>query len=278
MALERLKTFVFIFVKSLTKPEYYKEVLKTSPRFSVKYYFALMLILTLFSSAVIGLRSTPKAQRYATVLLNELSEVYPGNLEFTIKNGQFDINRPEPYFIPLPPSAVSSAPEGVVNLIVFDSEGTIGDLKTYKTLILVNRVNMLIQTPAKTDIYPLQMFPDNVITKSTVNDFVSQLHILVRYLGVFIFLFVATFMLFYNFIIRSLYLVIAAASLQLISRVQGRNLTFAQLYQISLHTATWPIVIEMFVVALIGALLPSFWFFMLILVLGNVVLLSLERA
>ncbi len=276
MALNRPRTFVSIFSKSLTSLTYYKKILNAPPSFSVKYYFILMFLSTLITSAVLTTHLTPQVRTKTQILINDLGEIYPPNLEIKIQNGQLLLNQPQPYVLPLPASIQQSVQPEIKNLAVFDTDGTINDLKLYQTLLLINSVNVLVQMPTDIDVYPLAQLPDTVINYDSVKKQVTQLNIMIHYIGALIFGLTMLILLFYNFVVRSLYLVLTAFSLYLIAKMRGFDVTFNQLYQIGLHTATFPVVVDLICVIILGTLLPSFWFFMTSLVLGNIVVHGIE--
>ena len=88
--------------KSVVSPKYYGEILKTPFEFSLKYYAVLVLIAAVITSVGTYFIEAPKIKDTFQNALTEAEKVYPEDLIFTIKAGEWEINKPEPLVIPFP--------------------------------------------------------------------------------------------------------------------------------------------------------------------------------
>ena len=129
-------------MNSLTKPFWYKEMLKTRIAFSVKFYFVLVFIMALGSTTIAAFDVIPQTKRGTSSLLGITEGIYPSDLVFELKSGVWNINLQEPFTLPFKQWNVGGTPK---NFIVFNHSGTIDDLDIFDTLILINETNVLVK-------------------------------------------------------------------------------------------------------------------------------------
>jgi hypothetical protein len=269
--MKKLKAAAYVLGKSLTSPQYYKDLLAVDFKFSLKYFVILAVIASL---ATLPRTVEPLINDFtnqANSFFQEILDYYPENLVVTISDEKLSINEPEPYFIPLPEALEDTNEvdsETVENLLVIDSKGTIDDLKTHSTLILVNEKNILVKESNKIEVFPLEGIPNTEITKPMVGELIDRVKPIVEVLPyIFIVLaFVAS--LFYYFGIRAIYLVFVATIFLVIGSIKKLNIPFKKYYQIGIHAMTMPLLIEILADLFQFPINIPFWFLAVNLLMG----------
>ena len=272
--MKKIKSAFYVFSKSLTSTAYYKDLLNVELKFSIKYLFFLAIL----AATVLSINGTPAMTRYfselAGGLTNTVTEAYPEELVVTIEDGQLSMNREEPYVLPMPESE-EPQPE---NLLVIDPEGTVADLETYDTAVLINSANILSVMEGGIKVYPLSDVPNTEITRTTVMEKVDQINNLVGKLFYIFFPIIFLVSLVYYFGVKLAYLLFVAAVLFVLGKARKMSLSFSKYYQISIHAMTLPLVIDMvFAVAGYPLTIP-FWFFGLNLLIATAALLRIDVA
>ncbi len=154
--MKKIKAFIYTFYKSLTSLEYYKDLLKVTLGFSIKYLLTLAVIGTVFATLALSTSVIPAVKSWTKTFVFEFKNVYPKDLEITITDNKWSLNKPEPYAIPTPTSLAKTMEEGPdqttneedkvafpKNLIIFDKKGTIDQFEKGDTLVLVNENNFI---------------------------------------------------------------------------------------------------------------------------------------
>lgn len=137
--MKKLTTFWYSFQKSLLDLSYYKDIVKTSYWFSFKYLFFLLTILTIARSFQLGLEYGKVRNRipeYIQIAKQELTALYPSELELRISNGKLYTNVEEPYVLDFP--ARFGDMDGK-HLLVIDTLASPAAYKEYNTLVLATR-------------------------------------------------------------------------------------------------------------------------------------------
>jgi hypothetical protein len=285
--LQRAKAFFYIYTRSLTSPAYYKEILKTKLSLSFKFYTGLIAIISVITAISATAWAMPQINKGIGDAISKVKQAYPADLVISIKGGQWAINRPEPFVVPFefnttPPAAETpNTPAPPKNLVVLYHNGTLDDLKTYDTLMLVNSTNLILRDTNKTSVYPLKEFPDTVINQQAVFQLIDSVMQVTKFIPYILFLASLFGLAVYFGIYRVIYLFIVGGLIWLASRIttDGLKLKFSQAYQISLHTMVLPITISfLFDIARYNPLngIP-FWFTAVNVVFALIVLAYLQR-
>ena len=260
--------------KSVVSPKYYGEILKTPFEFSLKYYAVLVLIAAVITSVGTYFIEAPKIRSTFQNALSEAEKVYPDDLVFTIEAGEWEINQPQPLIIPFPGTYTNEDKAKLPsNLVVFDKNGTVGDLEKYSTAILVNEKNLLIKKAGEPGVYPLKDLPDATLDKGKVVGAIGDVRkvsgwILPPILIIPVF---AGLMVYYS-IFRGAYLIIVGGLLFILGRALKDGVSYKSAFRIALHTMTLPVLIDT-VFSLINLQLPlTYWFLAVNLVMGVFVL------
>ncbi len=284
--MRKIKAFLYIIFKSLTSVKYYQDLLKTNMSFSMKYFFILTFLASLFVVGVTLIPEIGKMEAKLNEMLDEVKKIYPDDLIITSKEGKLSINKPEPYIVPIPefPETLSDGEATYTsevtypkNLVVFDSNGTIDDLKNYDTWVLVNSANILVQQENKIEAYPLNDVPDGEFNKSHVDEIAVLFQRLIKFMPYFVIFAALIGIMFYYMIMRLVYLLFVGFLLWLAAKVRGIELKYSHFLKIAIHTFTLPLLIELTVNALGVPIYVPFWFFLLNLIFGIIIVASLPK-
>src|SRR5690349_6861402 len=136
----KLKAFAHIYWKSISSPKYYKEMLKTNLKFSLKYFVTLGVFAALITTIGASIVAVPTVKKGISDIATSVKNSYPQDLILTSNNNAWTVNKPEPYSVPFPVTE-SNSKDTPKNLIVLYHNGTVDDIKALDTLILVNEKN-----------------------------------------------------------------------------------------------------------------------------------------
>lgn len=277
--MKKIKAFFYVAYKSVVSPKYYNEILKTHFEFSLKYYAVLVLIAAVVTSVGTYFIEAPKIRDTFQNALSEAERVYPENLVFTIKAGEWEINQPQPLVIPFPGNYGAEDKEKLpANLVVFDKNGTVGDLEKYNTALLVNEKNLLIKKAGEPGVYPLKDIPDTILDKGKVTGTITDVRevsgwILPLFLIVPVF---AGLMVYYS-IFRGAYLLVIGGLLFIAGRALGAGVPYKNAFRIGLHAMTLPVLIDT-VLSVVNLPMPiTYWFLAVNLVMGVFVLREIGK-
>lgn len=254
--MKKIKAFFYILTKSATSPAYYRDVVTTSLGFSIKYFLMLALVISLISGIISLVITLPKINQTFGNITEDVKNLYPRDLVVKVQDGQMSINQPEPYFIKFPGSEEFNSDlvktdetekaEMPENLLVFDAAGTLDSLDTYKTLILINKTNILTKNPnsEKIEAYPLKDLPNGEFSKDTFAKLMDKLQVFVRLIPYLYFAIISVFLFLYNFVYRFLYALIVGVMLWILGAMLNTQLTYTKNLKIALHALTLPMIIE----------------------------------
>lgn len=240
----------------------------------------LTVLVSIGISSVTTIITFPKIQKGANAFINTASGYYPDDLVITSKGGQISINKPEPYIVPFPKGSLKPAPQTQkepVNLIVFDSNGTLDDLEKYKTLILVNKSNLIIKSQDKIEVRSFKDYPDGKLTKQEIVKTIDAIKPFISFIPAFMFIAILFGTLLYYSGIKFVLLLPVAFGLMLAGNIKKLQMPFSKYLQITLHTFTLPLIIELIsTVAKFPIQLPL-WFFIVNLLFGIIVISRLPE-
>lgn len=245
---------------SIYSPEYYETIYHRPFGLSMRYFWKLVLLLSLAASALVSLIFVPHVYRFVTTLFDEAAAAYPAKLEFSVKAGEASSNVAEPFFIEYPPrlkSALTAAdmqlPERFITVATRDQASL--DLATrYNTLILIGG-DGVVNTQAE----PGQTYlaygttSDFTLTKAQVvawhDVYRPYFKLIPPLLALFIFAFFVVVLG-----LNLLYLLVAAPFIMLVGRHFKLSLTYWQAYQYGLHAITAAILIDIILLVVPGGL------------------------
>jgi len=282
--MKKLKTFWYVLKNSITSPKYYKDVLKTDLKFSIKYFLMLSVFASIIYSLYASIKTVPQTISTVKIMTSQIREKFPDELVINFKDGSWEANEPEPIIIPMP--SVSSEEDAHLpdNLIVFDKNGTIDSLGSYNTYVLVNEENILYRSygyetdPKKVSTQPLKNIPNVTLDKSTINSRLETADKFVKAAPYVMPIFICLYAFIFNYIGGALfYALLIALILQLIAFFAKRKIGYQKACQISIHAMTAPIILQ-----LIASFFPQIsmytvvWFIILSIALAIYFMFKME--
>ena len=284
--MKKLQTFKYIFWKSLTKPEYYEDVVTAKFSFSLKYLYALLF----FSYLLLGMKtavsvtvSIPKIPNFIEDAKKVLSNIYPEELVLTIQDKKISTNVVEPYFIAIPREM--GIPKGEARyLLAIDTSAVITDFEKYQSFFLLSKEFVAMKdNNSGYKVQPLDEIlkdvPDGTkIKKTDFNYLMEKIYPYFNYLYPFAYIAVALlltlwplFMAGFNLLGKLIMLAVYSLPLIILAKLLKRSLTYKNVYRMSMHGLTVSVLISTFL-ALINFNLPyisllAFLLWMIIVVL-----------
>lgn len=277
----KLKSALYVFVKSFTSPKYYNDIVQTKFSFSMKYFSVLAFISSLIAfSGLIEPIVNDLGKSLKSVEKTIVSS-FPEDLVVTVKDGEVSINQPEPYVFKTPDEDFkASLAEGEKvprNFLVFDSEGTLGDLEKYDTIFLVNKTNILARSSNKIEVYPLSEFPDGTFDAEDIKGLIEEVRPIINALPYIILAFAFLGTLVYYFGFRMIFLLVVGLVLFAVGNLRGLRMKYSKYYQVAIHALTLPLLIEVVAGVFEYPINIPFWFLTLTVLIGVVGLFNVDK-
>lgn len=275
--MRKLRVFFTSFKRSLTDISYYRDVVGAKFTFSLKYLYFLMFLLALIKgiSIVPGMIAViAKMPEIKTTVVKVTDKLYPDELVVTIEDGKLSTNVEEPYYIKFP-QEIDTNIDGesfdsseFAGLVVIDTAGDVGDYESYDSLILVTENAIVYPDDDTSDVGGYRVLPlrniqsDMVIDRVFYDELVGKIMPYFDYAPAVFTGIILLSVLVLPFLLASfytsgrlLYLLIPSLLLLLFAKLTKRELRYADVYQVSMHTLTAPVILA-FVIELFGIRLP----------------------
>lgn len=230
---------------SIYSPIFYqKDLLNLNPSYSFKYFFALVSIVSVILTIILAIDFIPKTILFFDSLAVNILDYYPQELEIRIKNGEAETNVLTPYFLSFPSKLSQKPGEKFENLLVIDlvNNFTIEKFKEYKTVILLTKKNIVYYKDDQIVIEDLRQFPNFIINKEIVDNFVGKIDLIKKILIPFV-IFAIFFVLLLVYTFKLAYLLIGAFLIMLVLKILKYNFSYKKCYQVGLHAMTLPILL-----------------------------------
>ncbi len=265
--MNKLKTFYNSFIKSISSPAYYKDIVKAPITFSLKYLFFLSYIfifIFIATSVTYFVTLLPKLPEFVTIAKSRLNTFYPTDLVITITDGIVTTNQEEPVFLHIP----EVTDEDIKYIVTIDTKAQIEDYYDYDTFFLVTDDSVVYpesndRSYSVTSIKELQKeIGIKQIDRNTYEQFLAMAYpfldsipktapfVLVGVLLIVPFI-AAVFEFMRNIIVVALLSVITFVFALLLKI----NLPFLKIFQMGLHAVTIPLII-MVILFFTGAAIP----------------------
>ena len=258
---------------SISNPDYYRSLVDESFGKSLKYYSALVLIVSIMVTIVGSILVVPVLNRLAFDLKETVLSSYPDDLQVSVEKGTVKTNVKEPYAISIP-NQYKDTVLGKKNLVVFDttSSGDSKDLAEYQTFVLVGKDQVTYEEgPAIGSNVVTKVLDKDfnlVLDKLSITKFFDTIEPLYKYVTPLIVL--GIFMMVVLVMLGAmLYLLFIALLVWLIALLNKWKISYLKAYQLSLHFATIG-----FIVAWAGILIFPAWI-LVVLLISTIILLSL---
>jgi len=242
--MKKLKTFFYSFKNSILSTEYYKDIIKANVNFSIKYFVILSFFASVITVAYMSVTLVPKIMSEIKFFYQEAENIYPDDLTIEFKDGSWTANKEEPIFIKSPNlPAETDIPS---NLVVFDKNGTIDKMGEYDTLAIVNSENILYGQDAELiSSQSLKNIPNGTLNKEAVKSKIASLGKFLNFLPWILPIFLLIPMFLFGFLGGSLFnILLAGIALYIALLLNKRRIDFKSAFQISVHSATVPVLIR----------------------------------
>lgn len=242
-----MKQIIDNIQKSIYGPQFYVEILRLPMRSSIKYFFALVLLLSVFFTIVTSIPLVSQANRLAHEFPTKFFAYFPDDFELTITNGAASSNVGEPYFFPVPLEFKSDAEkEGIENVIVIDTKNafSIDQFNAYKSAVWVGASQVAYHDKrGSVRIEPFDKELNFVLNESKLRNAEAKISPYYGFLGPIIV--IAIFVgLWIALSINLIYLFFGAVLILLLGKFMKLNVTYWKSYQIGLHAITLALLID----------------------------------
>lgn len=254
--MKKLKTFWYVFKRSLTEPEYYADVLKSSFSFSLKYLFFLLFLILLIKGIFFSVALStlfPQLPQIQKQTKTTLKEFYPDELVLTINNGTLRTNVDEPYTIPFPKSLNVKD----MSFAVIDTKATVEDFTNSKTLLFVTKNAIAYPDSNSSSGFRVQPLSDMkgyaVINRQTYDKILTVILPYVNYapnllIGIIVFMLVpfplVGGILYFSWILVLLFFLTALS--YIMARLIKKPTSYITLYHLGIHGITFSILFDFF--------------------------------
>jgi hypothetical protein len=245
--MNKLKQFSRVFTKSISSISYYKDIAKASLGFSLKYLYFLLLIIAFLQGIISAAKLSyliPKIPQFVQDAKGQVINFYPRDLIFTVKDQKISSNVKEPYTIK--------------NFVVIDTKITAADVANYKDKVILGDSFVAIpdsqsggnKTISLTDY--LKNIPSGTqFTQKSYLDLANKLLPYLNYLPAIAYCLIIITLLVLPFILagltllgRMFILVFSTLGLLILAKIMKRDLSYRQIYHLSLHALTIPVVLS----------------------------------
>ncbi len=252
--MNKITLFKRTFIKSLTEPSYYQDVLRSRIRFGVKYIFFLLYLIVLLKALWFAgtlIPHIPKIPAYIQTAKQTAYDFFPKELTLTFNNGTLRTNVDEPYIISFPKQLNVND----YHFAVIDTKSGIENITQYKTLLFINKDSFAYYDKDQlgSSSYKVQSFADqkgySVINYDVYERMVKQIIpffdyapymvamiilisiiILPLIIAIFLCVSISVGILFYNTFIF------------IMLKILKVNYSYRQLFHLGLHAVTFPLI------------------------------------
>ncbi len=243
--MQKFKTFLYVFRKSLVDFHYYEELRHTSFAFSLQYLATLVYISTAFSVIAGLLLLTmvfhPRLSS-VDVLYDQIRDTYPHNLALTLENGTLRSSTNSAVVIGKPFTMPNAGKErSFQGLVTIDPGATVEEYANYKTLFVASGKGILVNNDIIAYPKSLEQRIDKQFIVSKREGFLQAIEDLKNYLPFLLFIIVPPIILLLGLLELVAYLLLLVF-FSFVSWVSAliikRNLTYAEMYRFGMHAIT----------------------------------------
>lgn len=243
--MQKMKTFLHVFRKSLTDFHYYQELRKTSLIFSLQYLATLVYISTALS--VIGslfMLTMVFYPRLSSVnlLYDQITDTYPQNLVLTLKNGALRSSTESAVIIGKPFTMPNAGQErSLQGLIAVDPGASVEEYDNYKTLFVATSKGIIVYNDLVAYPKSLEQKIDRHYLLSRREGFLQAVKDIKQYLPIILFIVVPPLVLLFGLFELLAYLLLLSI-LSFPSWVSAllikRGLRYSEVYRLGMHAIT----------------------------------------
>lgn len=228
--------FFRTIVHSIYSPQFYSEIPKKSLKGVLGYFFLLILLLTIIQTATVAKSILYDTSKNIKMMVDEVINQYPKELEIKVSKGLVTTNVTEPYFLK--------------NLIVIDTKNpySVSQFHDYKTSVWVTKDSVFYKDTGSLQIKSLDLsqLGNFILNKTTLDSLVSKYSPYLEFIGPILFVFaILGFFMLYTF--RLVYLLLMALLILLLSSLFKWGLNYSSSYKVGLYALTLAFLVEILV-------------------------------
>jgi hypothetical protein len=245
-----MKDFFRTMIESVYHPGFYRELLDKPLAGSLRYFFALALLIAVTVTLISALPLATGINRFLLEAPEQFFEYYPDGVEITVSGGQVTVNQPEPYYFPIPQQFRDEfAKQGVEYVLAIDTStpATPDAMNFHRTLTLISKDHVAYRNDnGGMSIQPID--PDVSFTISepwlrTLEDVMSSYY---RYVAPAVVMAIFLLLLTTFTLGHLAYLCVLALPMWGIMRALGMHVSYGKAYQIGLHAVTIMVLAQLF--------------------------------
>lgn len=232
---------------SIYNPGFYDKIKQLGLGTSLKYFFVLILVLTLINTLILSYELAIKVPQEIKDFIGQTVNSIPEDLEVTIDNGQVSTNTQEPLFLPFPQFDNETPQNNLNNLLVIDTQTpfTATQFDQYKTLFWLTKDSLFYQNrefdQRSLDLSKLDNF---TVNRTIIADWVGKVNPWLNLLGPILILLVFTG-LFLGFSLNLIYFLFLAVLVFFLSSLFKWGLSYSASYRVAIYSSTLSFFIDL---------------------------------
>lgn len=172
-------------IKNLFSLTYYSEVLAGTKRFRwLLAIFIIAVFISIQSSIFMFTKVYPVVKALEKKAIASIQEIYPDELQITIKNGIASTNVTEPYYISVRQETLENlfslkeddSTKSKIRLLAIDTKGKADDFEQYQSLALLTQTSVVYYDNKEIKIYPLRDIQDLTINKQIILSKIKEIN------------------------------------------------------------------------------------------------------
>lgn len=232
---------------SIYSPGFYTKIKNKSLGESLKYFFTLVLLLTLINVLVLSYELGIKVPQEIRNFISQTANSIPEDLQVVIDNGQVSTNSQEPLFIPFPRFDNEIQQQSLNNLLVIDTKTpfSAAQFNQYKTLLWLTKDSLFYQNKDLDQrSLDLSKFDSLTINRDFITSWVSKINPWLNLLGPILILLTFTG-LFIGFSFNLVYFLFLAVLVFFLGSIFKWGLNYSASYKIAIYSSTLSFLIDL---------------------------------
>ncbi|MFA6294833.1 MAG: DUF1189 family protein [Candidatus Paceibacterota bacterium] len=259
---------------SVYNPAFYVEQKSTSLGKAFKYFFKLILLVTIITAIVACFQVIPIISNvFSQETFDILTNAFPQELKITFQDGQVSTNVQEPYYIPLPEvlsNKFSNKTEEEIipeNILVIDTKSSLTPelFDDNKTFAFLTRDYLVYpdNNKGKLSVQSLKSVPNMVLDKVKFGEEISKIQPYIKLVIPFIIVGFFAGLFFIYTIVNLLTITIGSFIFWIINKVRKIDVTYRQAFKLGLYAITLAIIIDVVLGIIFGVNIP--WYIYLLI-------------
>ena len=238
----------FLKIKSsIYNTDFYSKIKNYSLGTSLKYFFLLVLLLTVINTVILSYELGVKVPQQIKDFTSQTINSIPEDLAVSIDNGQVSTNQQEPLFLPFPQFDNQTPQDSLNNLLVIDTQTPFSatQFDQYKTFFWLTKDSLFYQNrefdQRSIDLSKSDNF---TVNRNTIADWVGKINPWLNLLGPILILLTFTG-LFLGFSFNLIYFLFLAVLIFFLSSIFKWGLSYSGAYKTAIYSSTLSFLIDL---------------------------------